>query len=115
MKLKVTKIYRDHIEFEDNFKLFSDHIPECCENHYLSFENLELRDFDGLEFDLSDGGFFNQIKDYGIELRPIKGFPIRIPGYASNNGYYSDNLSLCISNENVIIKKYDITECQCDI
>ncbi len=93
-------------------KLYSYHDQDCCENHYLSLNDLELSDFDGLVFDLSNDGFFKRIEGYGIELIPTNGFPIRIPGYGSNNGCYSSNLLLVITGQYSWLKHYDIEECQ---
>jgi hypothetical protein len=109
--LKVVKIDSEAIEFENGIKLCSNHESDCCERHYLSFDDLELSDFDGLEFDLSGDTFFKRIKDYGIELVSNKGFTVKVPGYGYNNGYYSDNLTLCLSGGGFKIE-YDITECQ---
>ena len=80
--------------------------------HYLSLGDLTLADFAGLEFDLTSDDFFERIDEYGIALKPIIGFPIRIPGYGSNNGYYSDNLNLVLSDGKDFYKVFDITECQ---
>lgn len=107
-KLKVVKIDEEFIEFDNGLTLSSDHERECCEGHYLSMEDLTLEDFEGLEFDLSNDNFFERIEDYGIALKPIIGFPVRIPGYGYNNGYYSSDLILTLSDGRV----YDITECQ---
>lgn len=108
---KVVKITDEGIEFDNGAELYYYHEQDCCENHYLSFRNLTLSDFEGLEFDLTNDNFFNRIEDFGIELIPVNGFPIRIPGYGSNNGYYSSNLSLKVKYLNKV-KEYNITECQ---
>lgn len=115
--LKVVKIDSESLEFDNGMKLLSYHDQDCCEEHYLSFSDLSLNDFDGLEFDLSNDDFFERIEEYGIALKPKVGFPVRIAGYASNNGYYSSNLELIITNNDGqgIFKKYDISECQKDI
>lgn len=112
--LKVVKINLDSLEFDNGMVLLSEHKRECCEIHYLSFSDLTLDDFKGLEFDISNDDFFERIEDYGIALKPKKGHPVRIPGYAENNGYYSANLDLIITDidGNGVFKKYDITECQ---
>lgn len=110
--LKVVKLDLDSLEFDNGVKLYSYHESDCCENHYLSFSDLTLDDFEGLEFDLSNDDFFERIEGYGIALKPIKGFPIRIPGYGENNGYYSENLSLIVTDCNGFEKRYDVTECQ---
>ena len=109
-KTKVKKINPTSIEFSDGTYLESDHDQDCCESHYLSLKDLSLEDFEGLEFDLTKDDFFERIDGYGIALKPIKGFPVRIPGYGSNNGYYSTNLKLILSGYRS--KEFDITECQ---
>lgn len=107
---KVIKV-NDGLEFDDGYKLCSHHDQDCCENHYLDFEHIKLEDFEGLEFDLSNDNFFTRIPDYGIALNPIKGFPVRIPGYGSNNGYYSSNLSLILTKDREE-RTYEIDDCQ---
>lgn len=110
-KLKVVKVEQESITFDNGVSLFSNHEPDCCENHYLSFADLTLDDFEGLEFDLLNDNFFKKIEDYGIELIPINGHSVKVPGYGYNNGYYSTNLYLCLSG-NGINKEFDIRECQ---
>lgn len=110
--LKVVKIDSDSLEFDNGVTLYSDHDQECCESHYLSLSDLTLDDFENLEFDLTNDNFFERIEDYGIALKPINGFPIKIPGYGANNGYYSSNLDLIITNNKDFTKTYDISECQ---
>lgn len=109
-KLKVVKVGEFHLEFENEVVLGSDHDQDCCENHYLSFKDLTLRDFEGLEFDL-EGNFFNRIAGYGIELVPVQGFSVKVPGYGSNNGYYSSNLSLYVVGKG-FSRSFEISECQ---
>lgn len=111
-KVKVVGVNSDSIVFEGNIILSSDHMQSCCESHYLSFSDLTLEDFDGLEFDLSNEGFFKRIEDYGIELIPIQGHSVKVPGYGSNNGYYSSNLDLVLSNADRLLASFNISECQ---
>jgi hypothetical protein len=110
--LKVIKIESDFLLFDNGVKLYSDHQQECCERHYLDFSDVALSDFDGLKFDLSNDNFFTRIEDYGIALNPVAGLPVRIPGYGENNGYYSPDLTLVITDGKDFTKVYDITECQ---
>lgn len=110
--MKVTNIYTDRIVFNDGMELFHYHPSECCENHYLDFDSLELSDFDGLEFDLLNDSFFERIEGYGIALIPLNGHPIRIAGYGENNGYYSSDIQLILNKDGKEIKNYDISECQ---
>ena len=110
--LKVLRVSSNSIEFENGFKLYSHHEPDCCENHYLSFGDLSMDDFDGLQFDLSNDNFFKKIEGYGIELIPIKGHSVKIAGYGDNNGYYSSDLVLVLTDGKQLPKEFDITECQ---
>lgn len=110
--LRVEHIDQYSIKFNDNVSIFCDHEQDCCESHELYLKDLELNMFDGLRFDLTDDNFFKRIEGDGIELIPTNGRSIRIAGHGSNNGYYSENLSLIVKKDGVIIKRYDITECQ---
>ena len=110
--LKVIKVENDTIEFNNGVKLFSNHEQDCCENHYLSMNDLTIDDFEGLEFDLSNDDFFERIEGYGIALKPINGHPVRIPGYGLNNGYYSSNLDLVVDYPDGSQTNYHIDECQ---
>lgn len=110
-KIQVVKVDEYSLEFENNVTLTSEHEDDCCEQHYLSFKDLTLEDFSGLYFDLSNELFFERIPGYGIALQPIEGFPVRVPGYGYNNGYYSDNLALeLFDGTNTTV--FAITECQ---
>jgi len=111
-KSKVIKIIDDVMYFDSGITLSASHDQDCCETHYLSMDDLTIDDFDGLEFDLLDENFFRRIEDYGIELIPAKGHSVKIPGYGSNNGYYSSDLSLVLTNGSDFNVNYDISECQ---
>src|SRR5579859_4048001 len=108
MNTKVISVTSSEIKFDNGLELYSEHNQDCCENHYLHFDDLTLSDFDGLEFDLSGDEFFKKVEDYGILLIPIKGHGIGIPGYGYNNGYYSTDLTLVLSDG----REFDISECQ---
>lgn len=113
MIVTVKHIDNESITFSNDYTLTSYHDVSCCEHHELTLNDLKLEDFDGLEFDLSNDNFFNRIEDYGIELVPIKGWSVKIPGHGYNNGYYNDNLDLVIyDNTGKEFKRFDITECQ---
>jgi len=107
------KSFYDGIVFTDGTTIDDEHEQDCCEDHYLSYSDLTEQDFEGLLFDISNNDFIRKIEDYGIELVPINGHSVKIPGYADNNGFYSDELKLRINNKSLnqefII---DITECQ---
>ena len=109
--MKVTRI-SEGLVFDDGTLINSHHENDCCEDHYLDFEHISLSDFEGLDFDLSNDNFFERVPNYGIRLIPINGHPIPIPGYGSNNGYYSENLTLMVSFSDGNSRSYEITDCQ---
>jgi len=101
------------IKFSNGYILSTNHESDCCEIHYWSLSDLTIEDFNGLLFDLSSDNFFERVEGYGVKLIPTNGFPISIPAYGYNNGYYSDNLSLVIMDSNYnTIKEFEISECQ---
>ena len=111
-KLKVVKVGDYGITFENGFELSSYHSSDCCESHELYFKDLSLDDFNGLEFDLSNDKFFERVDGYGIALLPIHGHPVRVAGHGYNNGYYSSELELILTDGKDFTKKFDISECQ---
>lgn len=112
MSTKIKKIQDDEIIFEDGHRLSSYHDSDCCEWHHLGFDDIEDFDYDDLLFDLSNDYFFTRIEGYGIQLNALNNFPLRIPGYGVNNGYYSSNLSLILTDINGESKSYNVSECQ---
>ena len=109
---KLTKITEEALFFDNGVSLSSDHYQECCETHYLWFNDLTMDDFKNLEFDLTSDNLITKIIDYGIELNPVAGFPVKIPGYGNNNGYYSTDLKVILSNNKGWKRCFDISECQ---
>jgi hypothetical protein len=112
VNLKVITIGADFLQFSDGWILESVHESDCCESHYLSFEHFTLKDFEGHIFDLSNDKFFEKVPDYGIRLIPLNNHEIPVPGYGYNNGYYSTNLVLRVTDNEGKLTEYDITECQ---
>lgn len=108
---KVVYVDEGVLRFDDGSKLYSEHESDCCESHYLSFADLSLPDFEGLDFDLWSPDFFEKVDGYGIRLRPVDGHSISVPGYGYNNGYYSSNLTLVLKREESTTT-FDISECQ---
>jgi len=110
-KVTVVEVSQYSITFSNGDELSSSHESSCCEEHFLSFNDLSLKDFDGLEFNLEHDNFFKKIDDYGIELIPLSGWGVKVPGYGFNNGYYSSDLTLEVGRKGKY-KTFDISECQ---
>ena len=108
----VVAVNEDEIIFTNGYSLCSYHDRECCEDHWLDFGHLSLSDFKGLEFDISNDNFFKRVEGFGIRLIPLNGYPISVPGYGENNGFYSDQMDLVLMRGSEVIKSFEVTECQ---
>jgi len=51
--IKVVEVLSEGIKFNDGTILKSDHDSDCCEHHWLAFDELSIDDFEGLVFDIS--------------------------------------------------------------
>jgi hypothetical protein len=99
------------ISFDDGSKLEVFHHQDCCEKHYLDLATIKLEDVKDLEFDLSKDNFFERVVNYGIRLLPTNNHPVPIPGYGSNNGYYSSDLNLKLITPDRTTE-FEIRDCQ---
>lgn len=109
---KVIYVSSTSLGFDDGVTLYSEHERDCCERHWLSFSDLKLDDFDGLNFDLSGDSWFERVPGYGIRLLPLNGHQVAIPGYGQNGGFYSSNLAVVVEYPGAMKRVFDISECQ---
>ena len=114
MKIKKIDKINNVIVFENGWQLTSYHDQECCEEHYLDFASIELDEVKDLDFDLENPEkIIEKVEGYGIRLKPKNGYPVAIPGYAINNGYYSSDLTLYLYDEKGNVRfSLDISDCQ---
>lgn len=108
--MKIKEINRDGIVFDDGTELWCYHKQYCCEAHYIDFESIKDIIEDDLEFDSNK--LYEKVDGFGIRLLPTNNFPVPVPGYGVNNGYYSSNITLItiLPNGKVIID--DASKCQ---
>src|SRR5690606_14874028 len=99
------------LEFNDGSEIWDTHDQDCCETHYLDWDQVTKEDLEGLEFDLSNDNFLEKVEGYGIRLKPINGHPVSVPGYGYNNGYYSTEITLYVKH-NGVIRQIDVSDCQ---
>jgi len=113
MGIKIKSLDGNGITFEDGTKIYSDHDSDCCEWHELDTEGIDFDEVKDLEFDTSLPleELIEKVDGYGIRIKSSNNFPLSIPGYGYNNGYYSDNLTLYLTQGNRN-ESLDITECQ---
>lgn len=110
---KIIKLENERILFNDGSTLTSYHAGHCCEHHELDPTGIDLEEVKDLEFDLTKplGELIEKVDGYGIRLISSNNFPLSIPAYGYNNGYYSDQLDLTLTVDGKE-QKLDITECQ---
>jgi hypothetical protein len=113
MKAKIVKIHKNYLEFDTGHTLHSFHEQDCCEIHYVDFDYMKLEDVQDLVFDISSSNFIEPVAKYGVRLAPTNNFPVSVPGYGENNGYYSTHLALILRDaEGKEIWNLNISECQ---
>lgn len=86
MRTKIMKADDESIVFDNGYQLYSTHERECCEFHYLDTTQVDMDEVKDLEFNLEGTSFYRPVAGYGIELLPLNGHPVRVPGYGHNNG-----------------------------
>lgn len=100
--MKIEKITEDGITFEDGTHITHLHEQDCCENVYTDW--MQLRDTNILDRD------FNKINLTGVKNAGIKLNEYFIPCYDNQNGYYSSNLSLVITDRYGLKRTIDISK-----
>lgn len=110
---KIIKLENELITFDCGSTLSSSHESDCCEHHELDPTGISLEEVKDLEFDLSQPleSLIERVEGYGIRLKSTNNFPLPIPAYGYNNGYYGTNIDLTLKTKDKS-ETIDITECQ---
>lgn len=119
--LRIAEIDDEYIVLENDNKeklrISGYHCQSCCEEHYLDFSGIEELVEDGMLFCVdteNPESFFCRVEDFGIRLLPTNSHPVSVPGYGSNNGYYSSDLYLTVEDLRFHkeVLRVDVSECQ---
>ena len=102
--MKIKKVDDGGIYFDNGNIIEAYHYPDCCENNYADFEQLEQLAYDtefdeNLIFEESDFGF-----RFGNE-----GKMFYVPCYSIQNGYYSSEVTITYKGADVL-KTYGAEE-----
>ena len=119
--MKIIEINDESLKFDNGTYMYSEHYQNCCESHWADFSVMNgynLNSVTGKQIDIKNVDFAENIEDY-IQLVPDMGFNLIardgskyfVPCYASNNGYYSSDLTLRITLDEKSID-IDISDCQ---
>jgi hypothetical protein len=88
--MKIWKISEEAIEFYDGSKITYHHDPDCCEDNYADFEQLEDGAF---KYDFKLPLKFEAIEDAGFRFGD-KNRLFFVPCYSVQNGYYSSEITI---------------------
>ena len=96
------------IVFDDNTVINAEHCPDCCENNYADFEQIDdvalNYTFKGnIEFEAVDGSGFR----FGDSR--MKFF---VPCYSEQNGYYSSDIDIYWTDGNKVLTALKGLECE---
>lgn len=91
-KLSITKVTEEQIVFSDYSYISFYHTPDCCEDNYADFCQLDdiarASEYTlPLQFEKCEGGF-----RFGDKYRMFF-----VPCYSAQNGYYSDQVDIYYS------------------
>lgn len=121
--MKIKRIKKDCLEFEDGSTLHAYHPQDCCEEVYADFKNMKamVNSFacgGKNELDLRELNFFEDllssivpIPDLGFYIVTKQGICLLVSCYNIQNGYYSSELDLRYILNNKTLGSLDITEC----
>lgn len=93
---KIKEVTENHILFTNGSEMTYDHEPECCENNYADFEQLDdlarNATFSGdMKFESTECGF-----RFGTDRMYF------VPCYSKQNGYYTDCLDIYYNGERIL-------------
>ena len=99
--MKIVKVDRYGIYFDNGSKITSDFYKSCCEYNYAEFEYLK-DDKICLNTDFKEPLVFEKTGDYGFRFgnKPLKMF--YVPCYSEQNGEYDNELYIMYNDEIVL-------------
>lgn len=102
-QVTIVKIEEESIELSDGTNIYSFHDQDCCEHHWADFSVLEVNPDHKNPFDKLD---FKGVEGLGFLMNGML-----VNGYGDNNGYYSSNLDLVVTDGNTVYE-WDISDYQ---
>lgn len=115
--MKIVKIDRTGIEFDNGATLTHFHDQDCCERVYADWEHIQVLTKIGrnsisteeMDFEENLTEHIWGLKDVGFTLEDKNGIQLFISCYNQQNGYYSSDLHLIYNNDS-ITTEIDITK-----
>ena len=97
--MKIKEIDNGHILFDNGNQITFDHCPDCCEDNYADFEQLD---------DIARNATFNPELDFeainnsGFRFGNKPNNMYFVPCYSEQNGYYSDQIDIYYNDKRVL-------------
>ena len=93
--MKITKLERDKITFDNGSVLQFIHFQDCCEDVWADCKNIQA--MNGINDPIYEAEFdetlpYELVEDIGIQIFNKSGMKYLISCYNQQNGYYSDEL-----------------------
>ena len=97
--MKIKEINSGHILFDNGNIITFDHCPDCCENNYADFEQL---DDIARNADFSPKLDFKAVNGSGFRFGNRPNNMHFVPCYSEQNGYYSDDIDIYYNGKKVL-------------
>lgn len=103
--MRIQKVNEDSIEFDNGNIISYQYIPDCCEDNYADFTQVDekLVEYD---YDFNENLEFEKVGESGFRFGS-DGHWIFVPCYSEQNGYYSNDLDIYYNDKLVLS-----TECE---
>ena len=95
--MKIIKINKDEIQFDNGKSITYHHEQDCCEDVYADFNQL---DSVGRYHTFEEPLAFESVDDYGFRFGN-PGAMFFIPCYSEQNGYYSHEIEILYDGKTV--------------
>ena len=99
--VRISAVNKEYIEFSNGDKITYYHNPDCCENNYADFFQIEPL---AKKIDFITPIIFESVPNCGFRFGNT-GIMFFIPCYSEQNGYYSSNIEIHYNGKRVL--KFD--------
>jgi hypothetical protein len=100
--MRIEKIDDEGIYFDNGSRLGSRYYPDCMEENYADFEQIEDLAW---AYDFDEDLIFEKVGTFGFRFGD-RGQMFFIPCYSIQNGYYENEVDV-VYNGNIVLKAVD--------
>ena len=89
--MKITEVSSEYIKFDNGSIITFEHYPDCCEDNYADFEQIEEQ---ALKTEFDEQLLFEKVDGSGFRFGSRGTNMFFIPCYSYQNGDYSSDLDI---------------------